>query len=513
MFRRSWYDDEGRLVDVRDTPAEKMGRWGESVLPEFAAVVGAPGPDQLHGADQLELLTELASCSARLDWQKATTAAAMAVADARSPETPEQKRWCQTRTFGGPETPACGELLPTEIGLALSCSAATAEDYLAVGLDLRFRLPATSADLGGGRITFAHAKVISEATRLLDLDTAADLDAGLAGAAMTRTPARLRVLARRRVAKADPDAMAARHRNAHADRCAGAFGIGDGMGVYSLTTDLGVAGVIDDYVTSWARRRRAADPSTPLDAHRADAAAHLLLGQHPLTGQSLFTHPAPEDATGTDPAAATPADSNTTAERQPAPERDSATGLPLPDPPAPVADPRTFLPARTELHVTMPADTLLGLNDDTCELTGHGPITADQARRLVLAQASTTLRRVFTDPADDSVLFLDAGRYRFRRDQTQHLRLMHPISTFPGATTRAQRCDIDHIRPYQTGPPNKPDPPGQTTVTNGQPLGRFHHRGRTHADWQVIPDPTDPHTFCWTSPYGRTYTTTDHEGA
>lgn len=161
----------------------------------------------------------------------------------------------------------------------------------------------------------------------------------------------------------------------------------------------------------------------------------------------------------------------------------------------------------------MTADTLLGLDDATCELEGFGPITAERARQLALQSASTILRRVFTDPADDSILFLDAGRYRFSGDQREAIRAMHPISTFPGATTPAGCCDLDHVREYQTGPPGRPDPPGQTMVANAQPLGRRHHRVRTHGGWQVRVDPDDPHTFHWTSPYGRPYASHDHHGA
>ena len=216
-----------------------------------------------------------------------------------------------------------------------------------------------------------------------------------------------------------------------------------------------------------------------------------------------------------------------------------------------LGDPGEFLPARTELRVTMSADTLLRLDEATCELDGHGPITAAQARRLVLANCgSTTLRRVFTDPADDSVMFLDPQRYLFTTGQKEAILALHPISCFPGATTPGQRCDLDHRRPYQHGPPHaggedgseaggesagvqdgnsagvhdgdsagvhdgdsSADPPGQTVVPNGQPLGRRHHRLKTHGGWSCTVDPDDPHTITWTTPRGRTHICRDHDGA
>jgi hypothetical protein len=129
-----------------------------------------------------------------------------------------------------------------------------------------------------------------------------------------------------------------------------------------------------------------------------------------------------------------------------------------------------------------------------------------------------TLRRVFTDAADDSVLFLDAKGYRFASDQIAWIGALHPYSTFPGATTAAAKCDIDHIREYRAGPScsgpiASGDPPGQTMVVNAQPLARRHHRVKTHGGWAVSRDPDDPHTFHWTSRYGRRYISNDSDGA
>ncbi|MEP6665927.1 MAG: DUF222 domain-containing protein [Nocardioidaceae bacterium] len=377
------------------------------------------------------------------------------------------------RRLAGLGTPEVAESSITELALALGVSERAATDYIAVGLDLRYRLRCTNNDFGGGRLSYAHAKVISEATRPLDDDVTERLEAQLADAAATRSPARLRILARRLAAKADPASLARRHDQAYAERSATMFALGDGIAAFSINHQLETMAVIDDQTNAWAHRRRLADPTTSFTAHKADAAALLLLGRHPLTGANLL-------ASAND----TPDTNHTTAaEAHPAP-----VGV--------VAAPSDHLPARTELRVTMSADTLLGLDDDTCELDGYGPITAEQARRLALRSASTTLRRVFTDPIDNSIITLDAHTYRFTHRQAEAIRTLHPISAFPGATTPAAHCDLDHRVPYRHAPPappgrpQPPDPPGQTTVTNGQPLGRPHHRIRTHTGWSAKVDPT-----------------------
>ena len=498
MFEPVVRDDEGRVIDPRDVPrSSRPSLFAASQLDRFASVLSA-NVEALEEDNQLELGANLASCKATLDWLLCRVASSLAVKEAASPMVQHAEASGRgepiMRRLAGDGAPEVSEFLAPEIALAFGCSERDATGYLAVGLDLRFRLRCTNAEFGGGRITYAHAKVISEATRHLPVEAAEALDPVLADAATIRTPARLRILARRKAAAADPVALAERHRAAMSNRGTAMFSIGDGMGSFCLTTSLASAAAVADQIDGWAAKLRTLLPGVPLDAHRADAATRLLLGQHPLTGDDLLR------PTGT-----------------------TAAGSRAPAAPPPTQ----WLPARTELRVTMSADTLLGLDDETCDLDGYGPITAAQARQLALQSVSVKLRRVFTDPADNSILFLDANRYRFTGDQIACISALHPYSTFPGATTRAARCDIDHLNEYRRvpepatqrhvrdgpQPPASVDPPGQTVVTNGQPLGRRHHRLRTHGGWKVRADPDDPHTFHWTSPRGRSYTVNDADGA
>lgn len=514
MFEPVLRDEDGAVVDPRDTPApDRMSAFCASQLDRFSSVLSA-NVEALEEDNQLELGAHLTSCVATLEWLKCRVASSLAIKDATDPVVAATETSGRgepiTRQLGGDGTPKVSEFLVTEVALAFGCSEREAITYLAVSLDLRFRLRCTNAEFGGGRISYSHARVISEETRHLDFAIVAALDETLADAGGSRAPARLRILARRKAAAADPAALARRHRQAMASRGAAMFSIGDGMGAFSLTGPLETMAVIDDQVNVWARRLLAGTPAVSFTAHRANAATRLLLGQHPLTGEHLL----PEDLTASEPA-----DTDREGIGPPA----SGAGAP---------QVTGSLPARTELRITMTADTLLGFDDATSELQGYGPITALQARQLVLQSACTTLRRVFTDPADNSVLFLDPHRYRFTRDQLETIRTLHPHSTFPGATTPAARCDIDHLDEYLTGSPAQTDharslqparspraeasgldPPGQTLVTNAQPLSRRHHRLKTHGGWKVRRAEDDSHLFHWTSPRGRIYTTSDADGA
>ena len=62
---------------------------------------------------------------------------------------------------------------------------------------------------------------------------------------------------------------------------------------------------------------------------------------------------------------------------------------------------------------------------------------------------------------------------------------------FPGCTTDARACDLDHIEPYV--PLDHGGPPGQTSPANLACLCRRHHRAKTFAGWHYrrLPDRRD----------------------
>ena len=64
----------------------------------------------------------------------------------------------------------------------------------------------------------------------------------------------------------------------------------------------------------------------------------------------------------------------------------------------------------TALHVTVPAETLLGISEAPGELTGYGPIPASMARRLA---PGSIMRRLLTDPVSGTLL--DYGTTHLRR--------------------------------------------------------------------------------------------------
>lgn len=154
---------------------------------------------------------------------------------------------------------------------------------------------------------------------------------------------------------------------------------------------------------------------------------------------------------------------------------------------------------RPRIHVTVPVLTLLGLDDEPAELDGYGPIDADTAIRLT--KHAPSMRRILTHPETGARLSYGRTSYRVPADLADHIRNRDGTCRFPGCTTPATDCDLDHIRAWQHG--------GTTDADNLISLCRGDHRLKHETRWHVepVPDPTRPGTLRWTSPAGREYLT------
>ncbi|HEX2286832.1 MAG TPA: DUF222 domain-containing protein [Mycobacterium sp.] len=87
-------------------------------------------------------------------------------------------------------------------------------------------------------------------------------------------------------------------------------------------------------------------------------------------------------------------------------------------------------------------------------------------------------------------------QYRPSTGLAEFVRMRDLFCRAPGCDVPADRCDIDHTRPYPFGP---------THASNLKCLCRTHHLMKTFGGWDDVQLPDG--TVIWTSPSGKTYTT------
>ncbi|MEU4385954.1 HNH endonuclease signature motif containing protein [Promicromonospora sp. NPDC023805] len=173
-----------------------------------------------------------------------------------------------------------------------------------------------------------------------------------------------------------------------------------------------------------------------------------------------------------------------------------------------IVRPVRITPTRPVVRVTVPASVLLGLDDAPGELTGFGPIPADIAR--LIAQ-DATWQRLLTDPVTGVLIDYSTTAYQPGRVLRAAVEARDDTCTFPGCDIPAERCDLDHIEPFDhdhqresNGVAADAAGRGQTSAWNLHALCRRHHLLKTHAGWGVVRDPATGITT-WTTPTGCTH--------
>jgi hypothetical protein len=155
----------------------------------------------------------------------------------------------------------------------------------------------------------------------------------------------------------------------------------------------------------------------------------------------------------------------------------------------------TTIPGKGILvHVTVSADTLLGLDEKPGELSGHGPLPASVTRRLA-ATDDATWKRILTDPVTGTVRDLGTTRYQPPRALRDLIKARDQVCRHPTCSRPADHCDIDHLQPFPTGP---------TAEDNLADLCRHHHLIKTHCPgWEIRLAPDG--TVWTTTPTGHHY--------
>jgi hypothetical protein len=147
---------------------------------------------------------------------------------------------------------------------------------------------------------------------------------------------------------------------------------------------------------------------------------------------------------------------------------------------------------------------LTGAGDEPAVMAGYGPIPAQLAREVA---AFGTWRCAVVDDRPGSAThgsLLGLGHRTYSPGYVpspatrQFVQLRDGHCVFPGCRRRAERCDIDHRRPWS----DDTDSGGVTCECNLQSLCRHHHRLKSSGRFTVR---ATADGIEWTTPTGRRY--------
>jgi hypothetical protein len=154
----------------------------------------------------------------------------------------------------------------------------------------------------------------------------------------------------------------------------------------------------------------------------------------------------------------------------------------------------------TVINVIATEATINGDSDQPGYLEGYGVIDADHVREL---SQTASLRPVVCPQVTSE----EALRYQPSAALERFIRCRDLMCRFPGCDRKAWICDIDHNTPFNHADPSAG---GLTVPWDLECYCREHHRLKTFhggpGGWrdELLADGT----IVWTSPTGRTYTTT-----
>src|SRR5215470_15307152 len=169
-----------------------------------------------------------------------------------------------------------------QVSLALTMSQAAASWWSDLAVTLTWRLAATSAALRAGEIDLSRARLIADATAVLDEDTARAVEARVLPTAGDQTIGQLRAALRRAVISADPEGAERRREEAERRAKVSLYPDPDGTASLAGSSLPGIrAAAAMARITALAKAMRAAGAGGGIDLLRAQVFLGLLLGTLP----------------------------------------------------------------------------------------------------------------------------------------------------------------------------------------------------------------------------------------
>ena len=151
-----------------------------------------------------------------------------------------------------------------------------------------------------------------------------------------------------------------------------------------------------------------------------------------------------------------------------------------------------------EVGVVMTEATLLGTGHTPARITGYGPVPASLARQIVRDAATVWLRRLYTRPADGSLVAMDSRRRGFAGELRRFLVVRDELCRTPWCEAPVRH--LDHVTAVAAD--------GTTSAENGQGLCEACNYIKEAAGWTSRRLDGDRHTVEILTPTGHRYTST-----
>ncbi|WP_369137631.1 HNH endonuclease signature motif containing protein [Modestobacter versicolor] len=288
------------MFDGATTSAVLDDEWLQGALDELnerwraAAGAPSPGPGQRLAA-QLEAgalhLSEIRSAQAVIGAQEARRARAIAAfcrcrpASLDRPASEIGAAAAATRAARPSALTTVSEWAVDEVAVALSLGESGASRLVVQSLHLVERLPGTLRALETGRLSWEHARVMSEVVAPLDDDLRGQAEDRLLARLGSKTPTQLRAAAHRVVARLDAEAVLRRIREAVLERRVGIYPTGDGMGSLCASgLPMPVLRAVEDALRQYADAAAVPGDERTRAQRMADCLVDLVLrpGEHGL---------------------------------------------------------------------------------------------------------------------------------------------------------------------------------------------------------------------------------------
>lgn len=394
------------------------------------------------------------------------------------------------RQVGGEGTPGVQDFCLGEIALARGAGVTATSNMLADVLDLEHRLPLTWAVTRRGECEVWVARRVAKLSRHLPAAKVGVVDSAISRLIATEAVGRVLEVAEAKVIEAD---TALHEERCEAERRRRYVGLGRtdeyGLRILIARLEAGDAAAVDAIVHRVGEVIAPLHPDAHPDELRALAFGWLarpaelfaLLVEHSLPE----CDPAPEVLFDAEP------ETPSRALAFPADLLDALRELDL----RPLA-PKVVL----DVHLH---EAALHAGDGVARVEGLGPVT--------VARLTELLRGSIIDikPVKDLSNRVRYTAYEHPESLRDQVHLVTGGDYWPWAGSTSRKVDLDHPVPYDHGDETRDPPPDQTGSHNSGPLGRRHHRWKTHAGYRSRQ--CGEGRYVWLTPHGLGFLV-DHTG-